>query len=249
MTLLFQPTGVHWTTAAARDNWFTSLPGELRAALSQISEVRQLSAGQQVFTRGEASNGIYFVASGTVCISNRMKDGKQIVLAVIECPEWFGEIGIFDLGPRTHDAWVEADAVLTFIPKEAFEKLLAEHPEYWRDFGRLMSQKLRLVYAGIEELALLPPTIRIARRLASMAGGQGALSARSKRVLSISQQRLATMMALSRQTVNQSLKELEDIGAIRCNRGAIEILHVSMLTCENEREDPTTDSAHKPSQS
>lgn len=62
-----------------------------------------------------------------------------------------------------------------------------------------------------------------------MATGFGTLDGQSLRVLRVSQEQLASMLALSRQTVNQALKELEAAGALRRARGAVEVLDLDAL--------------------
>ena len=87
----------------------------------------------------------------------------------------------------------------------------------------------------MEELALLPAPQRLARRLVMMAEGYGQWTAegRSRRVLSISQEQLSLMLAISRQTTNQILKDLESRHLVRVQRGELEILDLAALraTC------------------
>jgi CRP/FNR family cyclic AMP-dependent transcriptional regulator len=107
--------------------------------------------------------------------------------------------------------------------------MLSERPDYWRHFGRLLTQKLRSIFVAMEDIFLLPPTARLARRLLSMAKGYGAWTDHTSRVISISQEQLGLMLSLSRQTVNQSLRELEDAGSIHRHRGSIEIVDLRKL--------------------
>jgi CRP-like cAMP-binding protein len=51
----------------------------------------------------------------------------------------------------------------------------------------------------------------------------------SRRMLNLSQQQLARMLALSRQTTNQILQDLQQRGMIRLYRGKLEILDLTKL--------------------
>jgi len=62
-----------------------------------------------------------------------------------------------------------------------------------------------------------------------MAEGYGEWTTRSRRELLVPQEQLARMMSLSRQTVNQILKQLEAQNLIRLARGGIEILDINAL--------------------
>jgi CRP/FNR family transcriptional regulator, cyclic AMP receptor protein len=218
-----------WSEAARAGAWFASLPDELAARLMADAEAVKLPAGQRLFARGDPPDGLYAVIRGVMRITYVTEAGQEALLAMLEPPHWFGEIALFDSEPRTHDAWAEADALVLRIGQDKLLRMLGEQPLWWKEFGRLLTSKLRVAFASIEEISLLPPTPRLARRLLTMAGGYGSWTGRSKRVLEVSQEQLGLMLALSRQTVNLALKDLEACGAIRRSRGSIEILDPGAL--------------------
>jgi len=207
----------------ASGRWFQALPGELREALGRAAVVRQLPAGQRLFARGDAPCGLYCVVEGQMRIGAVGASGKEALLALVEAPNWFGEICLFDGQPRTHDAYAEGPTTLLQVPMPALRALLDQHPEYWRDFALLMSHKLRMTFAVLEELALLPAATRLARRLLMLAESYGETGA-SQRELHLPQEQLAAMLGLSRQTTNHILKDLESRGVLRLSYGGIEIL-------------------------
>lgn len=211
------------------DPWFDSLPGPLQHWLRCNARPIALRAGQRLFARGDAPDGLYGITAGQVRFTGVTEAGEQAILAICEAPQWFGEIALFDNAPRTHDAWAQTDAALAHVPQHALNELLSGQPAHWRDFGRLLTHKLRASFIAMESLVLLPPTPRVAGRLALMATGHGALQGGGPRVLKVSQEQLAQMLALSRQTVNQALKALESAGAIRRSRAAIEVLSLQAL--------------------
>ena len=89
-----------------------------------------------------------------------------------------------------------------------------------------MSGRMRAAFAALEDLALLPAPQRLVRRLVAMARGYGerleAVPARPR--LQVTQEQLARMLSISRQTVNTLLQGLQARGIIRVQRGEIEIL-------------------------
>ena len=213
-----------WHRIALTGAWFAGLPEAFAAALLDGAEPISLRAGQRLFARGDPPDGLYAILRGVVRVTAITSSGQETLLAMLESPQWFGEIAVFDRAPRTHDAWAEEDCELLRVPQAALLDELAERPQHWRELGLLLAQKLRLTFAGLEELSQLPPTPRVAGRLLLMAGGYGAWTDRSKRVLEVSQEQLGLMLALSRQTVNQSLRELEARGCIKRNRASIEVV-------------------------
>ena len=211
-----------------RSAWFRSAPAAMRAQLIEAGRVERLAAGQRLFTRGDSDDGLYCVLDGLVRIGAASSAGKEALLAVIEPVNWFGEIALFDNRPRTHDAYAERDSELFHVSRAALAALLERAPEYWHVFGLLLTQKLRLAFDAIEEAALLPAAPRVARRLLLMAGGYGEPGA-LRRVLKVPQEDLAMMLALSRQTINQVLKQFETQGALKLGYAEIEITDVQKL--------------------
>lgn len=208
-------------------HWFSHLPEPLQHDLLSQASVRQLSAGQPLFRRGDPPCGLYAVLDGAIRVGAVSRNGKEALLTLVEPPYWFGEISLFDGQPRTHDAYAEGPTRLLQVPQTALLDLLEQQPHYWREFALLMSQKLRLAFIALEEMSLLPATPRLARRLLLITEGYGETGPR--RVIHLAQEQLALMLALSRQTTNQILKELEARGALRLTYGEIEILDLDCL--------------------
>lgn len=208
--------------------WFNSLHSETQDFLLLEAKIKSIESGTRLFARGEAYDGLYAVIKGSVRITSVSPSGKEGILAIIESPHWFGEIALFDGLERTHDAWAELDTTLIHIPSWHLEKVLIETPTLWKDFGRLLTQKMRVVLANIEESALFPPSSRLARRLLIMSCGYGEHSANPLDIC-IPQEQLGMMVSLSRQTVNQILRQFERQGVVRLHRGRIEILDSERL--------------------
>ena len=208
--------------------WFSQLPITLQDELLAMAQLRRLEPGQRLFRRGDPPCGLYAVLEGAVRVGSISESGKEALLILVEPPHWFGEISLFDGQPRTHDAFAEGQATLLNLPQAPLLALLKQRPEHWRDFALLMCQKLRLAFIALEEMSLLPAPQRLARRLLMITEGYGALAGR-RRVIQLAQEQLAMMLALSRQTTNQILKDLEAQGALRLTYGEIEILDLDLL--------------------
>lgn len=215
-------------TLLERSAWFRSAPAAMQAQLVEAGRVERLVAGRRLFTRGDPDDGLYCVLNGLMRIGAASSEGKEALLAVIEPVNWFGEIALFDNRPRTHNAYAERDSDVFHVPRAALAALLERTPAYWHVFGLLLTQKLRLAFDAIEEAALLPAAQRVARRLILMAGGYGEPGT-LRRVLKVPQEDLAMMLALSRQTINQVLKQFETQGALKLGYAEIEIADARKL--------------------
>lgn len=116
-------------------------PGMLRRvkALAELSDeqlmrfvrfmeaqaVRQWSS---IVKQGDPDDGMYLVLEGELRV-RLMIGGKETILATLGPGECFGEIALFDQGPRSADVIANRDSVLLKVSSEAFEKLRREAPE------------------------------------------------------------------------------------------------------------------------
>ncbi|WP_416421556.1 Crp/Fnr family transcriptional regulator [Pseudomonas sp. App30] len=217
-----------WRPRLLTGHWFAHLPPTLQDSVLAAARVRRLPAGGCLFQRGDAPCGLYAVVEGAMRIGAVNAQGKEALLALVEAPQWFGEIALFDGQPRTHDAYADEPCTLVWVPQAALLALLAATPEYWREFALLMSQKLRLAFVMLEQQSLLAAAPRLAHRLLLIAQGYGEVDG-ARRVIRLGQEQLAMMLSLSRQTTNQILKDLEHQGVLRLAYGEIEILNLNAL--------------------
>ena len=91
-----------------------------------------------------------------------------------------------------------------------------------------MAQKIRISFENNEAMILLPAAQRLASRLLLIAGGYGGINAEQSRIR-LSQDTLASMVSLTRQTTNQLLKNLESQGIVDLKFGEIVILDFDRL--------------------
>lgn len=209
--------------------WFDELSEDLKQTLLDIGVIKHYQKGARLFSRGDDFNGLFAILRGSVQIAGVTECGKEAVLIVLDPPNWFGEIALFDKKKRTHDAVMEEDTVLLWIEHFHIKKILSEHPEWWMQFGLLLAFKLRLAFSVIETMATLPAPIRVARRLLLIAKGYGSLQDQCRTLIQLQQQQLALMVSVSRQTTNQILKKMEAQGIIKVSYGEIEILDIDKL--------------------
>lgn len=222
--------------------WFGGLSEALQDDLLTIAVVRSLVPDEALFLRGAEPDGLYAVVDGSIRIAGRTDAGKEVLLTVLDPPGWFGEIAVFDGSVRTHDAIAQVASTVVRVPQAPLRALLDADPRRWRDLGLLLAGKMRVLFAAVEDTAALPVRVLLARRLVGLARVHGEWDDKSRRVLSIGQEQLATMLGTSRQTVNALLKELAAKGVIRAAYGQIELLDLEGLRAIAE----TSDGADRP---
>ena len=91
-------------------------------------EPQKVRQWEHIVKQGETDDGMYLVLEGELRV-RLMIGGKETILATLGAGECFGEIALFDQGPRSADVLSNKDSVLLKITAEAFEKLRREAPE------------------------------------------------------------------------------------------------------------------------
>jgi CRP-like cAMP-binding protein len=213
----------------ASGRWFASLPPALQQALCERARLVTLRAGEVLFARGDENDGLYGVLEGAIRFGAVNAAGRESVVGLAERPQWFGEVALLDGGRRTHHASAESDATLAHVPLPAIVRWLAEHPAHWQHVGQLAVHKLRTVFAEIEDASPCSPRARLVRCLIALAHGYGQREGPPLQSLNVSQERLGSILALSRQTVNALLQEMERERLLVCVRGGVRILDFRRL--------------------
>lgn len=208
--------------------WFAALPLAERRALLEAGDVVTLRAGEVLYRKGDAGSSFIGVAAGGFKVSTLGEDGREAILSVVESGNWFGEASMLDGLPRPHDATAMADTTVVAIAAPAFEQLMLR-PAFARAMGVLLSSRVRALYGLVEDTMLRSTRTRITRRLLSLARGDATLAAAARARLVVSQEALAMMLGITRQTLSKELKVLVKEGVLSLGYGRIDILQMSEL--------------------
>jgi hypothetical protein len=107
----------------------------------QFMEVQQVRQWTEVVKQGQHGDAMYLVLEGELRV-RMMISGKETILVTLGPGEFFGEISLFDRGPRSADVVANHDSVLLKIAASAFEGLLKEAPDLAAPFLFAVSKTL-----------------------------------------------------------------------------------------------------------
>ena len=120
---------------------FADMGDEQLERFIQFMEVMPVRQWSELVKQGEIGDAMYLVLEGELRV-RMMIGGKETALVTLSPGEFFGEISLFDHGPRSADVVANNDSVLLKISAASFEKLLAEAPELAAPFLFAMSKTL-----------------------------------------------------------------------------------------------------------
>ena len=111
--------------------------------MRQAMEKKRYNAGQVIFNVGDAADGLYLIASGSVGVyfpGNLSSNKPDITLKETEI---IGEMGVIDSELRTATARAYSEVDVIHVTKEDFEKKLAETDIIIRGVVAVLSDRLR----------------------------------------------------------------------------------------------------------
>ncbi len=213
-----------------RSPLFAGLAPEHQQELrSQMAEVR-LARGQALFREGDPGDRLYVVLQGKVKLGRHAADGRENLLAVMGPGEMFGELSLFDPGPRTATASAITETTLRGLGHTDLQPWLTEHPEVAAQLLAALARRLRRTNEAMADLVFSDVPGRVAKALLDLAKKFGVEADDGLRVThDLTQEELAQLVGASRETVNKALADFAGRGFLRLEGRGVVILDLDRL--------------------
>ena len=209
---------------------FRELGAEERNDLFARVHIRSYSAGETIFHMGSAGDSMMAVLSGGVRISVPSPEGKEILLAILQAGEVFGEIALLDQKERTADARAVTACHLAILERRNLLAFLDRHPEVWPKLVQVLCSRLRNTDQHIAELALLQLPTRLAKVLLRFADIEDeATSSSSLMKVRLSQRELGNICGTSRESINKCLGAWQRRGIVEIEEGIVIVANRAAL--------------------
>ncbi len=196
------------------------LQGLTRAELAEVATCfmrRRYKKGEVICRQGDPASGLYVVEAGTVNHLATAMDGRELHVALNRRCEAFGLTSLIDGDAERTSSVALEHCQLLIIDRTEFCRLLQEYPRLALGILNVFTLWLRRNEASRLELACLPAPIRIARLIVDFAASN------ENRAFQLTQDEVALIVGITRETANRCLRALEREGLIRCGRGTIAV--------------------------
>ncbi|UJP40163.1 Crp/Fnr family transcriptional regulator [Cellulomonas palmilytica] len=209
---------------------FAGLDEESALALVASMTPLEMVRGDVLFHEGEPGDRLYIVRDGKIKLGRRSTDGRENLLAVLGPGEMFGELSMFDPGPRTATATVVADAVLLELDHDELVRWLADKPDVARHLLQALARRLRRTNEALADLVFSDVPGRVAKALLDLSTRFGEQVDEGVRVAhDLTQEELAQLVGASRETVNKALADFAARGWVRREGRAVVLLDIDRL--------------------
>ncbi|MFT3716258.1 MAG: Crp/Fnr family transcriptional regulator [Gordonia sp. (in: high G+C Gram-positive bacteria)] len=203
-------------------------PAAVAALADELTEV-EFPRGHVIFHEGEPGDRLYIILSGKVKLGRRSPDGRENLLTIMGPSDMFGELSIFDPGPRTSSATTVTEVKVATMDREALKKWIKDRPEIAEQLLRVLARRLRRTNNNLADLIFTDVPGRVAKQLLQLAQRFGTQEGGALRVThDLTQEEIAQLVGASRETVNKALADF-------AQRGWLRLEGKSVLISDSER--------------
>ena len=214
----------------ARAPLFAALDAEASAALRATMVDVALSRGDVLFSEGDPGDRLYVVTEGKIKLGRSSSDGRENLLAVLGPGEMFGELSLFDPGPRTATATAITETRLIGLGHQDLLPWLAGRPEVATQLLGALARRLRRTNEALADLVFSDVPGRVAKALLDLAARFGTPVEDGVHVThDLTQEELAQLVGASRETVNKALADFAQRGWLRHEARSVVLLDVERL--------------------
>ncbi|MGH3754281.1 MAG: Crp/Fnr family transcriptional regulator [Pseudonocardiaceae bacterium] len=209
----------------ARAGIFQGVDPAAVQALSATLEPVSFPRAHVIFAEGELGDRLYIIILGKVKIGRKSADGRENLLMVAGPSDMFGELSIFDPGPRTSTATTVTEVKAVSMDRAALRDWIAKRPEIAEQLLRVIARRLRRTNNMLADLIFTDVPGRVAKALLSLAQRFGSQEAGLLRVThDLTQEEIAQLVGASRETVNKALADFAHRGWLRLEGKSVLIL-------------------------
>jgi CRP-like cAMP-binding protein len=162
-----------------------------------------------VVTEGDPGGDILVVAEGRLKVCTRSPGGDELIHRVTVAGDTFGEVSLFDPGPRSATVEALEPSVVLTVPGEAVRAEVRSTPDLAEELLRQQAGIIRRLNGTTADLVFLDLPRRLGKWLLDHADRQGRID------LGLSQGQLAAAVGGVRQSVNSALRGFERRGWLR----------------------------------
>ena len=199
---------------------------DLRASMTLV----KLRKGQSLFKEGDDGDNLYVIASGKIKLGTKSQDGRENLLMILGSGDMFGELSLFDSGPRTATATAVTDSKLLSLGQNKVIPWVREHPEVSLQLLSRLASRLRRTNEVVGDLVFSDVPGRVAKALIDLGVKFGEQKSEGLFVNhDLTQEELAQLVGASRETVNKALADFAHRGWIRLEARAVVVLDYERL--------------------
>jgi len=200
---------------------FNGLPEDQQVKLAGIAAEKGFSRGHTIFSEGDDGAGFYVVISGRIKVFKMSPDGREQILHILGPGEIFGEVPVFAGSRFPANAQAMDESRVLYFDRDALISLIEKNPSIALGMLSVLSRRLRMFAAMIDDLSLKEVPGRLASYLLYLSKKEKD----SKDLeLDITKGQLASLLGTIPETLSRILTKMSGQGIIESDGPRIKIL-------------------------
>ncbi len=194
---------------------FCDLEPAAMAAFEQQTEMRTCRKSQILYSQEDRAEVLFLLKRGRVQLYRLTPSGKRLDLAAVEPGAFFGEMPLVGESLRHTFAEAAEDSLICVMSRSDIERLMRERSAVALRMIEVLSRRLALCEARLEEMAYRSVPARIAAVLLRLSQG------RSGEAVPITHQELGDMIGALRESVTKVLDDFQRAELVELSRGRV----------------------------
>jgi CRP/FNR family transcriptional regulator, cyclic AMP receptor protein len=225
------PKEINDEAVVRRAPLFSALDDAEASSLRESMVLVKVSKGNTLFKEGDDGNRLYVVLEGKLKLGITSNDGRENLLSILGPGEMFGELSLFDPGPRTATATAVTDARLLSLAHDQVIGWVSEHPKVSLQLLGRLAQRLRRSNEVLADLVFSDVPGRVAKAIMDLGERFGVKKVDGLYVNhDLTQEELAQLVGASRETVNKALADFAGRGWVRLEPRSVVVLDIDRLS-------------------
>jgi CRP-like cAMP-binding protein len=186
-----------------------------REALAAEAKRRRFKRDEVVFDKDDPGESLFIIDEGSVRIYLPSLQGADLTLALLGPGDFFGDMALLDGRPRSASAAALQETETVALDRADFIAVIRSRPEAAMAVLAAVARRLRETNEMAGDLAFLDVGGRLAKKLLELAAAHGVERPEGILLhLRLTQEELANMVGVTRESVNRSLALLRREGVI-----------------------------------
>lgn len=203
---------------------FSDLEDETLQKIVKSGVIQTYKKNSVILSEEDTGSALFVIAEGKVKISRSSGDEKEVILALLNESDFFGEMSLLDGMSRSATVTAVEDAKLFIIQRVEFLDLLKKYPDVSIALLTELTKRLRAATMKIKALSLKDAEGKVATVLLQLADDVGRIR---QGVVEIDhlpyQQELANMAGTSRETISRTLHSFAKKGLVELDGSRLRI--------------------------
>lgn len=205
---------------------FSDLDQETLEKISKSGIIQSYKKNSVILSEEDSGSALFVIADGKVKVSRSSNDEKEVILAILNESDFFGEMSLLDGMARSATVTAIEDSKLFIIQRSEFLELLKKYPDVSIALLTELTKRLRSSSMKIKALSLKDAEGKVATVLLQLADDIGKIRQGIVEIDHLPfQQELANMAGTSRETISRTLHSFAKKGWIELDGSKLRIIN------------------------